>query len=72
MSKEEAIEMEGTVVDVAGGGHFRVDVGNDHFVVCRLSGKLWKNKIRVVLGDAVKVEVSPYDPNRGRITYRNK
>lgn len=72
MSKEDShIELEGEVVDV-GKGTFRVKVGENHEVLATLAGKLKMNKIRVVLGDHVKVKVSTYDPTRGFITYRGK
>lgn len=73
MSKEDShIELDGEVVDVGAGGNFRVQVGEGHIVLAKLAGKLRQNKIRVVLGDNVKVKVSTYDPNRGFITYRDK
>jgi len=72
MGSEDAIEFEGTVVEVLSGGTFRVDVGDGHEVVAKLAGRMRRNRIRVVLGDKVTVEVSPYDPTRGRITYRQR
>ncbi len=73
MSKEDShIELDGLVVDVGAGGNFRVQVGDNHIVLAKLAGKLRMNKIRVVLGDKVKVKVSTYDPNRGLISYRDK
>ena len=72
MGSEDAIEFEGTVVEVLSGGTFRVDVGDDHHVVAKLAGRMRRHRIRVVLGDRVTVEVSPYDPTRGRITYRQR
>ena len=73
MSKEDShIELEGEVVDVGAGGNFRVKVSDDHVVLAKLAGKLRMNKIRVVLGDTVKVKVSTYDPARGLITFRGK
>ncbi|MEX1368092.1 MAG: translation initiation factor IF-1 [Nannocystaceae bacterium] len=70
MSKEDSIEFEGKVVEVLTGGTFKVEVGEDHYVIAKLAGKMRRYRIRVVLGDKVTVAVSPYDPTRGRITYR--
>ncbi|HEX2254877.1 MAG TPA: translation initiation factor IF-1 [Thermoanaerobaculia bacterium] len=70
MQKEEAIEMEGRVIDVLGNANFRVQVTEDHSVLAKVAGKMRRFRIRVLEGDRVKVEVSPYDLNRGRITYR--
>ncbi|MGM0596553.1 MAG: translation initiation factor IF-1 [Myxococcota bacterium] len=70
MAKEEQIELEGEVVEVLAGGQFRVKTDNGLVVLAHLSGKMRRFRIRVVLGDRVTVEVSPYDPTRGRITYR--
>ncbi|MDB4439310.1 translation initiation factor IF-1 [Planctomicrobium sp.] len=72
MAKEGAIEMEGTVVEALANTQFRVQLENGHNVLAHVSGKMRKNFIRIVPGDSVKVEVSPYDLNRGRITYRAK
>jgi translation initiation factor IF-1 len=71
MVKEEAIELEGEVIECGKGGNFRVQC-ESHLVIAKLSGRMRKNRIRVVLGDRVAVEVSPYDPTRGRITFRRK
>ena len=68
--KEEHLEFEGTVTEVLTGGMFRVKLDNGMEVLAHISGKLRKYRIRVVLGDRVKVEVSPYDLKRGIITYR--
>lgn len=70
MSREDAIEFEGVVAEVLAGGLFRIDVAEGHSVLAHLSGKMRKFRIRIVLGDRVTVAVSPYDPSRGRITYR--
>lgn len=70
MSKEDAIEFEGVVAEVLAGGLFKVEVADGHSVLAHLSGKMRKFRIRIVLGDRVTVAVSPYDPTRGRITYR--
>jgi len=72
MGSEDAIEFEGTIVEVLTGGTFRVDVGDGHNVITKLAGRMRRHRIRVVLGDRVTIEVSPYDPTRGRITYRQR
>lgn len=70
--KEEAIEVTGTVREAVRGA-FRVQLDNsEHLVLCHLGGKMRKNYIRVVPGDRVTVEVSPYDFTKGRITYRDR
>lgn len=70
--KEECIVLEGVVTEEVRGA-FRVKIDDmDHTVLCRLAGKMRKFRIRVVPGDHVKVELSPYDMERGRITYRDK
>ena len=68
----DKIELTGTVVDCLPGTQFRVELDNDHQVLAYLSGKMRKYYIRVLLGDRVLVELSPYDLTRGRITYRYK
>jgi translation initiation factor IF-1 len=70
--KEDKIEMEGTVVEALPGTQFRVELDNGHEVLAYLSGKMRRYYIRILLGDRVRVEVSPYDLSRGRITYRYK
>lgn len=70
MVKEEGIELEGEVTEVLPGGMFRIELPNEHEVLATIAGRLRRRRIRVVLGDRVKVEVSPYDPTRGRITWR--
>ena len=73
MSKEEAIEVMATVLEKQQNGMFKVAVdGNQHEVLAHISGKMRKNFIRILPGDKVLVELSPYDLNRGRITYRYK
>ncbi|MGQ9834048.1 MAG: translation initiation factor IF-1 [Candidatus Villigracilaceae bacterium] len=73
MAKEEdKIRMEGTVVEALPGTQFRVRLENGHEVLAYLSGKMRKYYIRILLGDRVQVEMSPYDLSRGRITYRQK
>lgn len=70
--KEEKIEFEGTVIEALPATQFRVRLDNDHEVLAYLSGKMRKYYIRILLGDRVRVEVSPYDLTRGRIVYRYK
>ncbi|GBD41790.1 Translation initiation factor IF-1 [bacterium HR39] len=70
--KEDVIEMEGTVVEVLPNAMFRVKLDNDHEVLAHTSGRMRKNRIRVLAGDRVLVELTPYDLRRGRITYRFK
>lgn len=70
--KEEKIELEGTVIEALPGTQFRVELDNGHEVLAYLSGKMRRYYIRILLGDRVRVEVSPYDLSRGRITYRYK
>jgi len=73
MAKDEGkIQVEGTVVEALPGTQFKVRLDNDHEVLAYLSGKMRKYYIRILLGDRVRVEVSPYDLNRGRIVYRFK
>jgi translation initiation factor IF-1 len=70
MAKEEAIPMEGTVVEALANTQFRVELDNGHVVMAHVAGKMRKNFIRIVPGDKVKVEISPYDLTRGRIIFR--
>ncbi len=72
MPKEEAIEVEGTVLEPLPNAMFRVELANGHKVLAHISGKMRMNFIRILPGDRVKVELSPYDLSRGRITYRFK
>jgi len=72
MGKEEKIYMEGTVVEALPNTQFRVELENGHEVLAYLSGKMRRYYIRVLLGDRVRVELSPYDLSRGRIVYRYK
>ena len=72
MSKEEAIEVEGTVIEPLPNAMFRVKLDNGHIVLAHISGKMRKFYIRILPGDRVTVELSPYDLSRGRITYREK
>ncbi|HEX8861305.1 MAG TPA: translation initiation factor IF-1 [Actinomycetes bacterium] len=70
--KDGAIEVEGTVVEPLPNAMFRVELANGHKVLAHISGKMRMNYIRILPGDRVVVELSPYDLNRGRITYRYK
>jgi translation initiation factor IF-1 len=70
MAKKESIEVEGTVVDTLSNGMFRVELPTNHKVLAHVSGKIRLHFIRVLVGDKVLVELSPYDLTRGRITYR--
>jgi len=72
MPKEEAIEVEGTVVEPLPNAMFRVELKNGHRVLAHISGKMRMHFIRILPGDMVKVELSPYDLTRGRIVYRYK
>ena len=72
VAKEDAIEVEGTVVEPLPNAMFRVELENGHRVLAHVSGKMRMNFIRILPGDRVKVELSPYDLSRGRITYRFK
>tara|TARA_E500000178_G_scaffold152381_1_gene152108 strand:+ start:816 stop:1121 length:306 start_codon:yes stop_codon:yes gene_type:complete len=70
MAKEEQIEMDGTIVDTLPNTMFRVELENGHTVTAHISGKMRKNYIRILTGDKVKVELTPYDLSKGRITFR--
>jgi len=70
MAKEESIEMEGTIIDTLPNTMFRVELENGHVVTAHISGKMRKNYIRILTGDKVRVELTPYDLSKGRITYR--
>ena len=72
MPKEDAIEMEGKVVEPLPNAMFRVELDNGHKVLAHISGKMRMHYIRILPGDRVKVELSPYDLTRGRITFRIK
>lgn len=70
MAKEEHIEFEGTVIDTMPNTTFRVELENGHIVTAHISGKMRKNYIRILTGDKVTVQLTPYDLTKGRITYR--
>ncbi len=70
MAKEDVIEVEGTITEALPNTQFRVELDNGHNVLAHISGKMRMNYIRILPGDRVKVELSPYDLSRGRISYR--
>ncbi|MFR3979925.1 MAG: translation initiation factor IF-1 [Oscillospiraceae bacterium] len=72
MAKSDMIEVEGVVVESQPNTTFQVDIGNGHTILAHISGKLRMNFIRILPGDKVTVEMSPYDLTRGRITWRSK
>ncbi|HDK3750755.1 translation initiation factor IF-1 [Staphylococcus sp. IVB6246] len=72
MAKQDVIELEGTVLDTLPNAMFKVELGNGHEILAHVSGKIRMNYIRILPGDKVTVEMSPYDLTRGRITYRYK
>ena len=72
MAKKDIIELEGVVVDALPNAIFKVKLQNEHIITCHISGKLRMNYIRILPGDTVHVELSPYDLERGRITWRKK
>ncbi|MFN3713230.1 MAG: translation initiation factor IF-1 [Alcanivoracaceae bacterium] len=72
MAKEEQIELEGTVIETLPNTMFRVKLDNGHVLIAHISGKMRKHYIRILTGDRVKVEMSPYDLSKGRITFRMK
>ena len=72
MAKEDLIDVEGTIVEALPNAQFRVQLENGHMVLAHVSGKMRKYFIRILPGDKVKVQLSPYDLTRGRITYRDK
>jgi translation initiation factor IF-1 len=72
MAKEEVITVEGTVVEALPNTMFRVELANDHVVLAHVSGKMRMHFIKILPGDRVTIEISPYDPTKGRIVYRYK
>ena len=72
MAKEDQIEMDGTVVETLPNTMFRVELENGHVITAHISGKMRKHYIRILTGDLVTVEMTPYDLTKGRITYRAK
>ncbi len=72
MAGKDTIEMQGTVIEVRPNTVFRVKLENDHVITAHISGRMRKNYIRILNGDSVTVEMSPYDLSKGRITFRSK
>jgi len=72
LSKEDVIEVEGTVREALPNAQFKVELPNGHIILAHISGKLRMNFIRILPGDKVKIEMSPYDLTKGRITWRSK
>lgn len=72
MAKEDVIEFQGVVVDTLPNTMFRVELENGHQIIAHISGKMRKNYIRILTGDKVTVEISPYDITKGRITFRSR
>jgi translation initiation factor IF-1 len=72
MAKEELLEFEGVVTDVLPEGRYRVKLSNDHELIAYTAGRMKRNKIRTLVGDRVTVEVSSYDLDKGRLTFRHK
>lgn len=72
MSKEDLLEFKGVVVEVLPNAMFRVELENKHVILAHTSGRMYKNRIRVLQGDHVTVEMTPYDLTKGRITFREK
>ncbi len=72
MSKQKSIEVDGTVIESLGNAMFRVELENGHVITAHISGKMRMHYIRILPGDRVKMEMSPYDLTKGRITYRYK
>ena len=72
MSKQDAIKVEGTILESLPNAMFKVKLSNDHEILAHISGKIRMNFIKILPGDKVTVELTPYDLNRGRITYRFK
>ncbi len=72
MSKEDLLEFSGVVLEVLPNSMFRVKLENDHVILAHTSGRMRKNKIRVLVGDKVRVEMTPYDLTKGRVIFREK
>lgn len=72
MAKEELVEFDGQITELLPEGRFRVRLENDHEILAYTAGRMKKNRIRSMVGDKVTVEMTPYDMDRGRITYRHK
>lgn len=72
MAKEDHIEMTGTIIETLPNTMFRVKLENGHIIIAHISGRMRKNYIRILTGDTVRVELTPYDLTKGRITFRDK
>jgi len=72
MAKEEHLELEGTVIETLPNTMFRVQLDNGHIITAHISGKMRKHYIRILTGDKVTIEMTPYDLSKGRITYRSR
>ena len=72
MSKQEAIEKEGTIIESLSNAMFKVELDNGHVIIAHISGKMRMHYIRILPGDKVRVEMSPYDLTKGRISFRHK
>lgn len=72
MSKEDYLEIQGTVLETLPNAQFRVELENSHVIICHISGKMRMHYIKILPGDIVKVQISPYDLSKGRIVYREK
>lgn len=72
MSKQQAINVDGVVIEALSNSMFKVELENGHELICHISGKIRMNNIRIMPGDKVKIEMSPYDLSKGRISYRYK
>jgi translation initiation factor IF-1 len=70
--KEDLIEFEGVITELLPGGTFRITLDNGHMIIGHISGKIRKNRIRILAGDKVKVEMTPYDLTKGRVIHRHK
>ncbi|MBL1422060.1 MAG: translation initiation factor IF-1 [Hyphomicrobiales bacterium] len=72
MAKEELLEFDGTIIELLPNATFKIELENGHMIIGHTAGKLRKNRIRVLAGDKVMVEMTPYDLTKGRITYRHR
>ncbi|MGI0406199.1 translation initiation factor IF-1 [Helicobacter himalayensis] len=72
MAKDDVIEVDGKVIETLPNATFRVQLENGHIVLCRIAGKMRMNYIKILLGDKVRIELTPYSLDKGRIIYRNK
>lgn len=72
MAKQKSIEQDGTIIEALGNANFRVELENGHVILAHISGKMRMHYIKILPGDKVKVEMSPYDLTKGRITFRYK